>query len=319
MAKFYVFGREGAEQAKEVLKRVSHTPRGKVQPHRPVRGPQPIFASCQIINTNTTNGYYPANVVVWDPDAQTWGQPNNTASAVWLYFPDPPGSLANSDVFPICKGIGTKPEDGVPIFGHAGAEGISEGGGGTITVEEQDGSPSYSSINTVQINQADGFVLTNPTNGKALISIDDASVSGPGIVSTGAQEFNGSKTFDDGVIAESGIYFTNVNGFGQSYGISIAGQSGATPGGTCYIFNNASASQDGRLNLRANNTGGSNSLDLIVDYTNGRAYIDAVGGGSQPTYSIDDSGTIYDGVHDTFATNDGRTATVRGGIITDIS
>ncbi len=39
-----------------------------------------------------------------------------------------------------------------------------------IKVEEQDGTPSYPDINTLQLNQASGFVLTQPSAGVALVS-----------------------------------------------------------------------------------------------------------------------------------------------------
>lgn len=71
------------------------------------------------------------------------------------------------------------------------------GGGGSLTVKETDGSPSYSSITTVEVNQADGFVLTQPGAGRALVSISDASTVTPGIVSLGTQYIKGEKYFED--------------------------------------------------------------------------------------------------------------------------
>lgn len=69
---------------------------------------------------------------------------------------------------------------------------------GTITVQEQDGSPSYTGITTVQADQAAGFVVTNPSSPVALISQTAASTSTVGYVSVVDQTFesgSGSKTF----------------------------------------------------------------------------------------------------------------------------
>jgi len=43
--------------------------------------------------------------------------------------------------------------------------------GGTITVEEADASPSVSSVNTVQFDQADGFTVTDETGGQVQIDL----------------------------------------------------------------------------------------------------------------------------------------------------
>lgn len=75
-------------------------------------------------------------------------------------------------------------------------KGGATGGISGLAFKEQDGSPSYTTTTTVEVNQADGLVLTQPSAGTVLISIADASESSPGIMTTGNQRFAGRKYFD---------------------------------------------------------------------------------------------------------------------------
>lgn len=47
----------------------------------------------------------------------------------------------------------------------------------SITVEAEDGDPSYSGIITLQFDEDSGFVITQPSSGKALISLESPNVS----------------------------------------------------------------------------------------------------------------------------------------------
>jgi hypothetical protein len=67
--------------------------------------------------------------------------------------------------------------------------------GSGVTVREQDGSPSYSSITTLTFDQADGFVVSEPAGGEARVDIAAASAGQAGVVTTAAQTFGGDKTF----------------------------------------------------------------------------------------------------------------------------
>jgi hypothetical protein len=69
------------------------------------------------------------------------------------------------------------------------------GGGGSIEVKEADGTPDYTGVTVLQFDQAQGFVLTNPSGTTVQVSITSASGSVPGIVTTGTQTFAGLKTF----------------------------------------------------------------------------------------------------------------------------
>ena len=44
-------------------------------------------------------------------------------------------------------------------------------GGGSITVKESDGSPSISSVSTIEFDQSSGFVVTNPSSGVAKVAL----------------------------------------------------------------------------------------------------------------------------------------------------
>lgn len=86
---------------------------------------------------------------------------------------------------------------------------IGVGGGGLatgVTVKESDGSPSYSSITSLEIDQAQGGVVSQPGSGRAKVSWADATVSQAGVVSTSTQTFAGAKTFQDSVRHEAIVY-----------------------------------------------------------------------------------------------------------------
>lgn len=79
------------------------------------------------------------------------------------------------------------------------------GGSGSLTVTTVDGSPSYTGITTLRLDEADGFVLTNPSAGIARIDIADASTSQTGVVNTTTQTFGGDKTFNDDVFVNGAL------------------------------------------------------------------------------------------------------------------
>lgn len=77
-------------------------------------------------------------------------------------------------------------------------DGAGSGASG-VTVQEQDGSPSYTSTTTIQVNQDDGLRVTQPGANTALISIVDASGATPGIINGTTQTMAGVKTWTDGI------------------------------------------------------------------------------------------------------------------------
>jgi len=88
-------------------------------------------------------------------------------------------------------------------YSFAGGGGLvvvpDTGDGAGVTVAEADGTPAYTDITTIQVDQAQGGVVTNPSTGVAKISWQDATALAPGIVSAGTQSFGGAKTFTQAV------------------------------------------------------------------------------------------------------------------------
>src|SRR5262245_15118584 len=78
----------------------------------------------------------------------------------------------------------------------------------TILVEELDGSPSQQ-CHTIQFHQGQGFALTAGA-GSMLVSMDNASATSEGIVSTTTQTFAGVKTFTSRDIHSAGIEINNA-------------------------------------------------------------------------------------------------------------
>lgn len=58
------------------------------------------------------------------------------------------------------------------IFTGAGAvKGAGGGGGSPLTVEEEDGAPTVASVTTLQFAEADGFIVSSPGAGIALVNL----------------------------------------------------------------------------------------------------------------------------------------------------
>ena len=79
-----------------------------------------------------------------------------------------------------------------------------------LTVRELDGSPSYSGIVTLTLDQADGFIVSQPAAGEVRVDIDGASATQAGIVTLGTQTWAGFKKFQDNIFA--GKLFTSGSG-----------------------------------------------------------------------------------------------------------
>jgi hypothetical protein len=62
------------------------------------------------------------------------------------------------------------------------------GGGGSLTVKESDGSPSYSAITSLEFDQADGFSLSQPGAGR--VKVDFSGGSGSYVVDNGNVALN---------------------------------------------------------------------------------------------------------------------------------
>ena len=72
-------------------------------------------------------------------------------------------------------------------------------GASGVTVQEADLSPSYTGATTLRFDQADGFVVSQPSAGVARVDLQAATTTQTGVVSTVAQTVGGLKTFADGL------------------------------------------------------------------------------------------------------------------------
>lgn len=133
------------------------------------------------------------------------------------------------------------------------------GAGGSLTVQEEDGSSSVTGVSTAQIDQEQGGRVTSTIAGVALVSWASASVSLTGVVNTVAQTFAGLKTFADGA-AIPAFKSLFIAGTGHiHFGSPVADLSYAdiVANGGDLILNlaNASGLSRGALSARAYNSG----------------------------------------------------------------
>lgn len=69
--------------------------------------------------------------------------------------------------------------------------------GTSLTVKESDGSPSYANVSSLEVDQAQGGVITQPGANRVKLSWGSASLTTPGVVDTTAQTLAGAKSFKD--------------------------------------------------------------------------------------------------------------------------
>lgn len=105
--------------------------------------------------------------------------------------------------------------------------------GGAIEVEAADGTPAYASVTKVTFDQADGFVLTNPSAGVVAVDLTTASYTDVGIVDLSAQGFKGFKTFNDGLVAKQSFGSSALVTLGYdsdegAFGVVFNGDAGGT-------------------------------------------------------------------------------------------
>lgn len=169
-------------------------------------------------------------------------------------------------------------------------------GGGSLTAEEVDGSPSYGAITTLRFDQNDGFVLTQPGAGIARVDLAAATTSQAGIVSTSAQSLAGEKWFQATQVRVGG----NISTYGQSaYYTDMSGGrvTGYEGGGVLYDIGPGTRGA---------------SFELI--YNGAGAIYACLVKGSESTYAyaVWDGVSLYPGV--TGVRSDGLTSV--GGIVT---
>ena len=121
------------------------------------------------------------------------------------------------------------------------------------------------------------------------LPIQYASINEPGFVSTAAQTFNGVKKFQDGIGLGDGTASCNPSVYFWPPTPDTGGMF-LTAFGNVFYFN-------------TNTIGGG----LVLECSSG----------ATPSYRIND-GTLHTGQSTTFLTGDGKTVTVKGGIITSV-
>ncbi len=103
--------------------------------------------------------------------------------------------------------------DGTPVYEFDAAVAIYPN---NLTVKESDGSPSYSGITSLELDQADGFNLSQPGAGRAKVNILSATGTQRGEISLAAQVMgDGIKEFLDITYHDAGweVFLTAGSGF----------------------------------------------------------------------------------------------------------
>jgi hypothetical protein len=195
-----------------------------------------------------TSGFYPGKVVLYSAADAAW-QEYSTCKIL----PANGETLTNNTRYAVRYTGRNSGGDGVFTV-------LQGGGGGLSTVDEVDGSPTYSAITYLSFDQADGFALSNPSTGKVRIDISPASTTQTGVVNTTTQSFSGYKVFEGQSVAPhsaagfkdmkvySNIYFTSGYDSSSSpsgYHVILQGSLNGTyglftfskgGGGTPYLF-----------------------------------------------------------------------------------
>lgn len=157
--------------------------------------------------TADADGYYDAVITYYDAFTEAWVSYTQAVKLVTLN-----GETLVDETRYAVRPCGFNASD-VPLYALLDTPG---GGGATITVEEVDGSPT-GSASTLKTNQAQALRVTSVAAGVATLSIDDASVTVPGIVSISTQSFAGAKYLTSGAVitaAVTGAAYLNLQGGG---------------------------------------------------------------------------------------------------------
>lgn len=135
------------------------------------------------------DGHYPGVPTAWDENAGSWIE----YDAVKVK-PSDGEALTSGERYP-CHPVGyTSGGDALylTLAKHAGA--VSE-----ITVEAVDGTPSYTGISTLKVDETDGLTITNPAAGVVRLDIEATGPSQNGIVTYSTQIIDGLKSLRDGI------------------------------------------------------------------------------------------------------------------------
>jgi hypothetical protein len=140
-----------------------------------------------------TSGFYPGKVVLYSAADAAW-QDYSTCKIL----PANGETLTNNTRYAARYTGRNSGGDGVFTV-------LQGGGGGLSTVDEVDGSPTYSAITYLSFDQADGFSISNPSTGKVRIDISPASTTQTGVVNTTSQTFGGDKVFNNTVTVNQSL------------------------------------------------------------------------------------------------------------------
>jgi hypothetical protein len=178
---------------------------------RPASGTALPADTVYVLTTSgtATSGLYPGKVVLYDANADTWREYGTVKLR-----PANSETLANATRY-AARYTG-RTSGGDDVFT------VLQGGGG-LTAEEADGSPSYTGVTKLQFDQADGFVLSNPSTGTVKVDIAEATASQAGIVGTGSQTFGGKKAFNNQIVSH------NASGSTTSGQVILAKTTGTSP------------------------------------------------------------------------------------------
>ena len=215
---------------------------------------------------------------------------------------------------------------------------IGGGGGGSLTVEEADLVPTVASVTKIQIDQADGFVLTDETGGQVQIdlaavpdSVLASSYSGVGACAAGAAATtlsdNAAPTCSATVVFtnEGNTYSTGAQDFttATSLTVPVALGAGPTANGTVAYDSTANSLEygDATVNRTVANLDEAQTLSsktlttpTIGDFTNAtHAHAAAASGG---TVDIDSLAGVSSWA--TAVTKDTADLTLVGGIELDL-
>jgi hypothetical protein len=189
--------------------------------------------------------------------------------------------------FPAAAGVGCLTSDAAGVL-TIGACGGGGGGSGTLNaISEVDGTPSISNPTTLQIDQTQGLVLTNPSAGVARISLGTGSVPVNRLVAQTASKvaaFDGS-----GYLTASSVNTTDLQNATKIQSVNMAAT--APTNGQVIKYNSTSLqwepaadSGSGGSTMAVNAKSGSPSFatpsTLLIDNTTGGLAV--VSNGGQP-------------------------------------
>jgi hypothetical protein len=167
-----------------VVKRVEHEHYNDLPQGGQDSARTPQVEIIRITSTTQVAGRYPGKVVQFESGAGTYADLGDC----WVV--DVAGGALAVARYP-ARRVGDT--NGRSVF-LAGAPGSA---GGSLEVKEADGSPDYTGITIIQVDQVTGFLLTQPGAGQAKLAMLSASSSQIGVVDLSAQTLGaGTKKVD---------------------------------------------------------------------------------------------------------------------------